>query len=67
MDEFHAARLAATTGVNLGFDDQIRGADFSGNGFRFVGCKRDAAVRDGHPKSAKNLLGLIFVDVHAER
>ena len=64
FDDFDAAALAATAGVDLCFDHPYRAAKLFGRLDRFIGCESHMAARHGHPIGPKYLLGLIFVNVH---
>jgi hypothetical protein len=56
--------LAPTAGVDLGFDDQLGAREFLGGGSGFLGGGGDPALGAGDSELVKQLLGLVFVDVH---
>ncbi len=64
--EFHAAGLAATTRMNLGFDHPELAADFAGAVGRLFGAVGQCALGDWHAKFCENFLGLILVNVHGQ-
>jgi len=65
VGQLHTATLAATAGVNLGFDYPTLTADFLGNdtrrGFRIC----DTAFRYWYAIGSEKFFGLVFVDVHS--
>ena len=65
LDHLDAAGLAAATGVDLGLHDPDRAAELFGGLDGLLDAERRQALGDRHAERAQNLLGLIFVDIHA--
>jgi hypothetical protein len=64
LDQLHATRLAAPTGVYLGLDDPLAAADLLGGLDCLLGCFRGVALRHGQSVLGKQLFALIFVQIH---
>src|ERR1700722_8115801 len=63
--ELHATGLAATTGMDLGFDHDHMGAQTLGDGAGFLFFHYHFAARDRYAKFGEDRFGLIFVNLHA--
>ena len=63
-DQLDAARLAATTGVDLHLDDAERNAQVREGLAHFGDGRAGDALADGDAELRQELLGLILVDVH---
>jgi hypothetical protein len=61
----HAAALAAAAGVDLRLYDPYFAAQLSRGLRRFLDRKAGNAARRRDPVLAQDLLGLVFVDLHA--
>ena len=64
VDELDAAGLAAATRVDLGLDDPLAAANPASSIGCFSGRGGDVTGRDRKSIARKELLGLIFVQVH---
>jgi hypothetical protein len=62
--DFHAARLAAAAGMDLGLHDPDRAIQLFGDGLGLRRIMGDIAARHRHAIAPQQLLGLIFVNVH---
>ena len=62
--EFHAAALAATSGVNLRLDDPEFAAQFLGGGDRLSRRRCDSTAQHGNPVRGEDFLCLILVNLH---
>ena len=65
LGDFHAAALAASTGVDLGLDHPYPATEFLGNLDRLIDGKSRLAARNRHAELFQDFLALIFVDLHA--
>jgi len=61
---FHAAALAATTRVDLGFHHPNRAAEFLRGFHRFLDRESRMPAGHGHAKLAQNFFALVFVNLH---
>ena len=61
---FHAAALAASTGVDLGLHHPNRAAQFLSGFHRFLNRKRWNAAGNGHAKLTQDFLALVLVNLH---
>jgi hypothetical protein len=62
--QLDTTRLAPGSGVDLSLDGPASAADFRGAVHRLLRTICDPSSRNGDAKPRKQLLGLIFVDVH---
>src|ERR1041385_2466884 len=68
VERFHdldTAALAAAAGVNLRLHHPNGTTQSLGSSHRFIDAECGNTARHRHTKAAQNLLGLVFVDVHA--
>lgn len=56
--------FAATSSVDLCFDDIVASSDFFGDGLGFGGCFRYFSIRARHAELFEQLFGLILVNIH---
>src|SRR5262249_37827985 len=63
--DLHAPALAASAGMDLGLDHPDRSAQLAASFHRLLQSEASYAARSGFPVPAQDVLGLVFVDLHA--
>ena len=66
FDDFYAAAFAATTCMDLRFDNPNRATQFFRGRHRFIDTKCRFPLGNGHAIFREHRLGLIFMDIHGQ-